>query len=113
MSFWGHEPLATIDADTAAREIEEGAQLVDIGEPGDWLSGHLPGALLVEPELVDAAAATDLSKVKPVVIAGRDPDVTIGSATYLHDHGFRVAILAGGPAAWKHSGRELVHPDGR
>jgi rhodanese-related sulfurtransferase len=112
MSFWGHEALAAIDADTTAREIEEGAQLVDIGRPQEWLTGYLPGALLVEPELVDDAAK-ELSKDKPVVIAGRNPDTTVGSAAYLHDHGFRVAILTGGPSAWKQSGRHLVYPDGR
>jgi len=112
MSFWGHEALAAIDADTAAREIEEGAQLVDLGEPSDWLTGHLPGALLVEPELVDDAA-TELSKDRPVLIAGRNHEVTVGCAAYLHDHGFQVAILAGGPAAWKQSGRDLVYPAGK
>jgi rhodanese-related sulfurtransferase len=112
MSFWGHEALTSIDADTAAHEIEEGAQLVDIGDPRDWLTGHLPGALLVEPALVDSAAQ-ELSKDKPVVIAGRNHDVTVGSAAYLHDHGFQVVILAGGPSAWKQSGRHLVYPDGR
>jgi len=111
MSFWGHEALAKIDADTAAKEVEQGAQLVDIGDPRDWLAGHLPGATLVEPALVDHAAE-ELSKDKPVVVAARDTDLAAGAAAFLHDHGFQVAVLDGGPHAWVASGRALAHPEG-
>lgn len=112
MSFWGHEALAKIDAETAASEVAQGAQLVDVGEPHDWLTGHIPNALLVEPALVDNAAK-ELSKDKPVVVGARTPDVAQGAAAFLHDHGFQVAILEGGPSAWAHSGRELAHPEGK
>jgi len=112
MSFWGHEALARIDADTAANEVEQGAQLVDIGNPKDWLTGHLPNALLVEPELVDNALK-ELAKDKPVVVAARNPDLAAGAAAFLHDHGVQVAILEGGPHAWVASGRKLNHPDGK
>jgi rhodanese-related sulfurtransferase len=112
MSFWGHEALASIDAETAAAEIEAGAQLVDIGEPEEWYAGHLPHALLLEPELIDRAL-TELSKDKPVVVASRNPDLAAGAAASLHDHGFQVAILAGGPHAWAASGRPLMRLDGK
>ena len=68
MSFWGHDSVATIDADRAAQEAEQGAQLVDVGEPTDWFAGHLPHALLVEPENADLDFAK-LSKDKPVIVA--------------------------------------------
>jgi rhodanese-related sulfurtransferase len=112
MTFWGHEPLAHIDADTAAGEVEQGAQLVDIGTPQEWFSGHLPHAKLVEPELIDNALK-ELSKDKPVVIGSRNPDLAAGAAAALHDHGFQVAILTGGPHAWASSGRPLVRADGK
>ena len=112
MSFWGHEALARIDADTAANEVEHGAQLVDIGEPQDWLAGHLPNALLVEPELIDNALK-ELSKDKPVVVASRNPDTASGCAAFLHDHGMQVAILNGGPSAWAASGRPLMRAGGK
>ena len=111
MSFWGHEAMATIDAETAETEIAQGAQVIDVGEPNEWLGGHIPGALLVEPELVDNAAK-ELAKDRPVIVAGRNADVAAGCAAYLHDHGFQVAILAGGAAAWHSSGRALAHPKG-
>lgn len=112
MSFWGHEALAKIDANTAAAEVEQGAQLVDVGEPQDWFAGHIPDAMLVELELVDNAVK-ELAKDKPVVIAARTPDAAQGAAAYLHDHGFQVAILQGGPGAWAASGRPLARADGK
>jgi rhodanese-related sulfurtransferase len=111
MSFWGHESIATIDADRAAQEAGNGAQLIDVGEPSDWFTGHIPHAILCEPELVDREAEK-LSKDKPVVVASRNPDMGAGVAAFLHDHGFDVAVLEGGPAAWKAAGHPLVKADG-
>ena len=111
MSFWGHDSVATIDADRAASEAEQGAQLVDVGEPDDWFAGHLPHALLIEPEHLDLEM-TKLSKDKPVVVGGRNADMAAGVAASLHQHGFDVALIEGGIAAWKASGHPLVKADG-
>ena len=111
MSFWGHESVATIDANRAAQEAENGAQLVDVGEPTQWFAGHLPNALLVEPEVADMDFAK-LSKDKPVIVAARNPDLGAGVAASLHDHGFDVAVIAGGIYAWRTSGHPLVKADG-
>ena len=111
MSFWGHESVATIDANRAAQEAEQGAQLIDVGEPSDWFAGHLPHALLVEPEIADLDFAK-LSKDKPVIVASRNPDTGAGVAAALHDHGFDVALIDGGISAWHASGHPLVNADG-
>jgi|1186.fasta_scaffold83663_2 rhodanese-related sulfurtransferase len=112
MSFWGHDSVAKIDADRAAREVaESGAQLVDVGEPDEWFAGHLPHAILVEPELVDQEMLK-LAKDKPVVIVSRSTELSTEVAASLHDHGFDVAMLEGGVAAWKAAGHPLVKADG-
>ena len=111
MSFWGHDSVATIDANRAAKEAEQGAQLVDVGEPEDWFAGHLPHALLVEPEVADLDFAK-LSKDKPVIVASRDADMGAGVAASLHDHGFDVALIEGGISAWRIAGHPLVKADG-
>jgi rhodanese-related sulfurtransferase len=111
MSFWGHDAVATIDADRAARETEAGAQLIDVGEPDQWFAGHIPHAILVEPELVDQEMKK-LSKDKPVIVAARDTDVSIQVAESLHSHGFEVAMIEGGISAWKAAGHPLVRADG-
>jgi rhodanese-related sulfurtransferase len=111
MSFWGHDAVVTIDADRAAQEVAQGAQLLDVGEPKDWYAGHPPHAILVEPELADLEN-TELSKDKPVVIVSRDADVAAGVAASLHKHGFDVAVVDGGISGWKAAGHPLVKADG-
>jgi rhodanese-related sulfurtransferase len=111
MSFWGHDSVATIDADRAAAEAEQGAQLVDVGEPKDWFAGHLPHALLVEPEIAELDFGK-LSKDKPVIVASRNADLGAGVAVALHEHGFDVALINGGISAWHNSGHPLVKADG-
>ena len=112
MSFWGHRPGATMDADTAAREAENGAQLIDLGEPSDWFSGHVHGARLVEPELLDMEFAT-LDKDKRVIVLGRNPERSAAAAALLHQHGFDVYSVEGGVAAWRTAGHPIVRADGR
>jgi len=111
MNFWGHESVAMIDANRAAQEVEQGAQLIDVGEPDQWFEGHLPHAILVEPELLDQELHK-LSKDKPVVVASRSTDLSEGVAASLHDHGFDVAMIEGGVGAWKAAGHKLVKADG-
>jgi rhodanese-related sulfurtransferase len=111
MSFWGHESIVHIDANRAAEEAAQGAQVIDVGEPDDWFAGHIPHAILCEPELIDREIEK-LTKDKPVVVASRKLDSGEGVAAYLHDHGFDVAVLDGGPAAWKAAGHPLVKADG-
>lgn len=33
------------DVRDALREVEQGALLLDVGEPQEWLAGHAPGAV--------------------------------------------------------------------
>jgi rhodanese-related sulfurtransferase len=111
MSFWGHEEVVLIDANSAAQEVEQGAQLVDIGQPDEWFEGHLPRAILIEPDLLDQELHR-LSKDRPVIVASRSVDLSEGVAASLQDHGFDAAMLEGGIGAWKAAGHKLVKADG-
>ena len=112
MSIWGHQPGATMDADTAAREAEQGAQLIDLGEPADWFEGHVPDARLVEPELLDMEF-TSLAKDRRVIVIARDPERAAAASSLLHHHGFDVCSVEGGVGAWHAAGHPLVKADGR
>jgi rhodanese-related sulfurtransferase len=111
MSFWGHMPGATIAPADAAQAAEGGAQLLDIGTPSDWFAGHVHGARLVEPELVDMELSS-LAKDQQVIVVARDPEVGAAAAAMLHQHGFDVCSVDGGVAAWKSAGLPLVKADG-
>jgi rhodanese-related sulfurtransferase len=110
--FWGHEPVPKIDADTAAKAIEAGATLVEIGQPEDWLTGHIPNALLVEPELLDMERER-IPKDQPVVVASHGRGIDEEVVDSMRRRGYDAAVLDGGVAAWKASGRELHAADGR
>jgi rhodanese-related sulfurtransferase len=110
--FWGHAPVETVDVAMAARAVENGAVLIDLGEPSDWLTGYISGARLVEPELLDEEMKS-LSKESPVIVAGRDQGLAEEIVGTMRRKGYNVAALQGGVSAWGRSGHELVHPNAR
>jgi rhodanese-related sulfurtransferase len=109
--FWGHEPVPKIDAERAAEAVAAGALLIDLGTPGEWFAGHLPGARLVEPELFDMELA-QLEEGRPLVIAGRDQGLTAEIVGAARERGYDAAMLDGGVSAWSASGRDLLRADG-
>ena len=111
MSIWGHQPGATIDVETAVHDAADGAQLIDLGTPADWFAGHVHGARLVEPELLDMEFKA-LVKDKRVIVVARDAELGAAAASALHQHGFDVTSVEGGVAAWKAAGHPLVKADG-
>jgi rhodanese-related sulfurtransferase len=107
MPFWGHDPVPHIDADTAAKAAEAGALIIDLGEPRDWFAGHIKGAHLVEPELLDMELG-EIPKDREIVIASRDQGLTEDIVASLREKGFDAAALDGGVSAWGAAGQEVV-----
>ncbi|MGH9032437.1 MAG: rhodanese-like domain-containing protein [Acidimicrobiia bacterium] len=107
MSFFGHDPVPTVRPDEAHRLSDEGALLVDLGEPRDWFRGRLPHARLIEPENLDLDMR-DLPRDRVLVIAGRDPERTAAATAALRECGLDARQLAGGPAAWRRAGYPLI-----
>src|SRR5262249_33703142 len=86
--FWGHdEELPKIDAATAAKAGEAGALIIDLGHPKDWFAGHIRGARLVEPELLDMELA-EIPKDRPIIIASGSNDLTHEIVWALRHKGF-------------------------
>ncbi|HTL85669.1 MAG TPA: rhodanese-like domain-containing protein [Acidimicrobiia bacterium] len=108
MAFYGHDPVPTIDADTAAAELEHGARMIDVGEPDDWFKGYIKGALLVEPELIDVEVKK-LRGVPKLIVAARDQNLAEEVTAALREKHWDAVALDGGPGAWQKSGREVVH----
>jgi len=109
--FWGHEPVPKIDADVAAAAAEQGAVLIDLGAPSDWFAGHIPNALLVEPELFDLELK-NIPADRAVIVAGRDQGLAEEIVASMRERGYDAAVLDGGVGAWSASGRELHRADG-
>ncbi len=87
--------------------------VLDVRTPGEYATGHLPGALNIPldqltralPDLRKAAARSDLLVV---CASGTRAE---SARTTLADNGITAITLTGGTGAWTDGGRALHHPD--
>ncbi|MGW3245829.1 rhodanese-like domain-containing protein [Streptomyces sp. NPDC001070] len=103
--------LLTLDIDRARTRLPE-LTVVDVRTPGEYASGHLPGALDVPldqvrralPALRSAAARGELLVV--CASGGRSEN----ACRALAGHGVTAATLVGGTNAWAERGLPLDRP---
>ena len=81
----------------------ESGVFVDVSEPTEYKSGHIPNALNVPVGRIDQGLPQlDKHKERPVIVVGRVSNRALKAATALHKRGFKsVHLLAGGLAAWE------------
>ena len=97
-------PVKSIDTEEArkylAQKKVEDLTLLDVRQPAEYQSGHIPGALLVPlPELTDHLDRID--QTKPVVIYCASGGRSRVAAQLLSGQGFKEVInVAGGFNAW-------------
>ncbi|OLZ73446.1 transporter [Streptomyces sp. IMTB 2501] len=103
-------PLA-LDTDQARARLPE-LTVIDVRTPGEYASGHVPGALNIPldrirralPEIRHAAAR---GQVLVVCASGARSENT---CELLAEHGIPAATLVGGTAAWAGAGHDLQRP---
>jgi len=59
---------ASIDLGQLKRLLDDGAQLVEVLPPAEYAEEHLPGAMNIPLKELDAAAAAQLDRSRPVVV---------------------------------------------
>lgn len=81
----------------------ESAVVVDVCEPNEYASGHIPSATNAPLSgLEKHLKPLEKHKKKPVVVACRSGNRSVRGAIMLRKHGFeRVYSLAGGLVAWQ------------
>jgi rhodanese-related sulfurtransferase len=104
--------LAEIGRDELrARMQRDDLVLVDALGPISYASAHLPGAINIPPDRVDAIAARripDLDTLVVVYCAGPDCDSSVDVARRLLELGYRhVTHYAGGKRDWTDAGLPL------
>ncbi|MCV2490715.1 MBL fold metallo-hydrolase [Geodermatophilus sp. YIM 151500] len=105
--------VAALDPAGVERAAVDGAWVVDARDREGFAAAHLPGSVNVE---LDAAFATYVGWVvpfaAPLVLVLPEPtaDAAVEARTQLLRTGYDrvVGALAGGPAAWRASGRPLA-----
>jgi rhodanese-related sulfurtransferase len=89
-----------LEADQAA------ATVVDVREPGEYVAGHLPGALLV-PMGQLPARLEELDRSRPVYVVCASGNRSAAMTDLLVARGFDAYSVAGGTTAWARSGRPV------
>ncbi len=98
--------FAEIEVDELETWLGRGAQLVDVREVWEYVSGHVPGALSIP--LGEVVERRDELRA-PLVLVCASGARSGRVAEYLAGSGFgEVANLLGGTIAWKESGRDVT-----
>jgi rhodanese-related sulfurtransferase len=93
---------------TFAAAHADGAAVIDVREPHEYLAGHVPGARLV-PMARLAQARDELPRTEPVYVICASGNRSKAAADFLAAAGFDARSVAGGTGAWTRAGRPVVY----
>jgi len=99
--------MSEVSLDAFASAHADGAAVIDVREPGEYVGGHVPGAVLMPMgQLPSRKDELDRSRTVYVICASGNRS---GAMTdYLVRAGFDAISVAGGTSAWTASGRPVV-----
>ncbi|WP_329564968.1 rhodanese-like domain-containing protein [Streptomyces sp. NBC_01361] len=105
-------PVALTPAQAAVRSGE--FTVIDVRTPGEYATGHLPGAHNVPLDRLDEAADTlkRASERTPLLIVCASGARSAKGCAQLAAQGIDAATLDGGTAAWAAAGHEVARPAG-
>lgn len=90
-------------ARVAGDRTTKGLQIIDVREPDEWQSGHIPGAIHIPLGELGARFA-EIDPERAIVTICRSGRRSLSAAKQLHKAGFGdVKSLAGGMLAWQRS----------
>jgi len=88
--------------------VENGSLVIDVREPDEYASGHIPGAILVPLSTVLQNSGEFLSE-DTVFVVCRSGGRSMQACELLHDNGIvNVVNVAGGTMGWIGLGNEVV-----
>jgi|APGre2960657505_1045072.scaffolds.fasta_scaffold47318_2 rhodanese-related sulfurtransferase len=91
--------------------VESGSLVIDVREPDEYASGHIPGAILVPLSTVLQNSGEFLSE-DTVFVVCRSGGRSMQACELLHDNGIvNVVNVAGGTMGWISLGNEVVTGD--
>jgi rhodanese-related sulfurtransferase len=96
-----------VDLAAFAAACADGAVVVDVREPMEYVSGHVPGALLMPLSSVPARVG-ELPKTRPVYVICAGGGRSRTAADWMRAIGIDAYSVIGGTGAWAGSGRPLV-----
>lgn len=92
---------------TQLRELGTGANVVDVREPDEYVSGHVPGAMSM-PLAVVPLRHSELDKSEPVYVICEVGGRSAQACAYLAGLGFDAVNVGGGTGMWRTLGYDLT-----
>ena len=93
-------------SDLAAAQAVGSAQVIDVREPAEFVTGHVPGAACIPMgQLVDRL--TELDRTRSVFVICQAGGRSSAMTDVLRHHGFDAHSVDGGTAAWISSGHAV------
>lgn len=99
--------MSTVTLPQFAAALADGAAVVDVREPSEYVSGHVPGARLM-PMGQLPSTVHELDRDRPVYVICASGNRSSAMADYLVRAGFDARSVDGGTSAWTQSGRPVV-----
>ncbi len=94
-----------VGALAAARK--DGAVVLDVREPDEYVAGHVPNARLV-PLSELAAHVGELPRARRIYVICASGNRSVAAADWLARAGFESVSVAGGTTAWQQAGYPVV-----
>ena len=98
--------MREIDAARLEAALADGAQLVDVREPGEYAEAHVPGATLI-PMGQLSARMSELDRTATVHVICASGNRSSAMVYLLAASGFDAVNVAGGTSDWVRSGRPV------
>lgn len=99
--------IAEIDIENFAERVAQGVRLIDVREPDEYESGHVPGA-----ELIPLGSVADhldrFADDGPTYVICRSGGRSMTACEVAADHGHDVVNVTGGTMGWILSGRQVT-----
>jgi rhodanese-related sulfurtransferase len=106
-------PISEIEVAALSERIAEGALVIDVREPDEYVEGHVPGAQLIPlgtiPDHLNRFRSDGPTYL--ICTSGRR---SMRACEFAADEGHDVVNVIGGTGAWIASGRDVVtgdHPE--
>jgi len=97
-----------VDLTTFAARHRDGAVVIDVREPAEYLTGHVPGAELIPLGQLPSHTAR-LPHDVPVYVICASGNRSLTAANHLVGAGIDAWSVAGGTSAWQRAGYDVVH----
>ena len=97
----------TVDISTLASRHADGAFVLDVREPGEYVQGHVPGAVLAPLSRVTSVLGS-LPKDRTVHVICQSGNRSRAVTDLLHGLGYDAVNVDGGTSAWAAAARPVV-----